>query len=112
MVKTLLIRDFFLYLWGLLFVIPGLIKAYSYRMVPYILAENPDMSSLEAITLSRKMMDGHKWNTFVLDLSFLGWDLLTICTLGLAGLLYVCPYQFATNAELYKSIRDLSSAAV
>ena len=112
MVKTLLIRDFFLSLWGLLFGIPALIKAYSYRMVPYLLAENPNMGSLEAITLSRKMMDGHKWNTFILDLSFLGWDILTICTLGLAGLLYVCPYQFAADAELYKSIRDLSAANV
>ena len=112
MVKTLLIRDFFLYLWGLLFGIPALIKAYSYRMVPYLLAENPDMGSLEAITLSRKMMNGHKWNTFILDLSFLGWDILTVITLGLAGLLYACPYQFATDAELYKSIRDLSTANV
>ena len=112
MVKTLLIRDAFLWLWGLLFVIPGLIKAYSYRMVPYILAENPNMGSLEAITLSRQMMDGHKWNTFILDLSFLGWDILTFFTLGLAGLLYAGPYQFATGAELYKSIRDISSVAV
>ena len=108
MVKTLLLTDIFVFLWSLLFTIPGLIKSYSYRMVPYILAENPSIGSREAITLSRRMMDGQKWNAFVMDLSFIGWHCLTFVTLGLAGLLYVAPYQSAANAELYKAIRDLS----
>ena len=110
MVKTLLIRDIFLGLWSLLFCIPAIIKAYSYRMVPYILAENPNIGSLEAITLSRKMMDGHKWRAFVMDLSFIGWHLLGGLTFGLAEIFYVAPYCNASNAELYKAIRDLQKA--
>ena len=105
MVKTLMIRDIFLWLWSMLFIIPGAVKSLSYRMVPYILADNPNMSSLEAITLSRQMMNGHKWKTFVLDLSFLGWNFLTILTCGLVGVLYAGPYELATGAELYKTLR-------
>ena len=112
MVKTLLLTDIFVLLWSMLFTIPGLIKSYSYRMVPYILAENPSIGSREAITLSRKMMNGHKWNAFLLDLSFIGWDFLAAITLGLVGVLYTGPYQYATNAELYKVIRDLSKEEV
>ena len=108
MVKTLLLTDIFLLLWSMLFTIPGLIKSYSYRLVPYILAENPSIGSREAITLSRQMMNGHKWRAFVMDFSFIGWDLLAAVTFGLAGILYTAPYQYAANAELYKAIRDLS----
>ena len=108
MVKTILLRDVFIWLWSLLFVIPGFIKLYSYRLVPFILSENPDIGSREAITLSKEMMDGHKWNAFILDLSFLGWDILACLSLGLVGLFYVGPYKCATDAELYKAIRDLS----
>ena len=75
-VKTMFLRNLYVFLWSLLFVIPGLVKAYSYRMVPYILAESPDMDSREAFRLSREMMDGNKWEVFVYDLSFLGWYLL------------------------------------
>ncbi|MBR0282693.1 MAG: DUF975 family protein [Oscillibacter sp.] len=105
-VKTLLLKDIFIGLWSLLFVIPGLVKAYSYRLTPYILAENPSLSSTEAITLSRKMMNGQKWRAFVLDLSFLGWDILAGLTLGVVGIFYSFPYVCATDAELYKAIRD------
>lgn len=103
-VKTMLITDIFLILWTLLFIIPGLIKAYSYRMVPYILAQEPEISGRDAINRSREMMDGHKWNTFVLDLSFILWFLLTIVTLGIVGVFYVNPYYYATNAELYYAL--------
>ena len=105
-VAAMFLRDLFLDLWTLLFLVPGLIKNYSYRMVPYILADDPTIGVLDAITLSRKMMDGHKWNTFVLDLSFLGWDLLSVLTLGLLGVFYVNPYQFSTGAELYQALKD------
>ena len=105
-VLTLLLKDIFIGLWSLLFVIPGLVKAYSYRLTPYILAENPSLSSTEAITLSRKMMNGQKWRAFVLDLSFLGWDILAGLTLGVVGIFYSFPYVCATDAELYKAIRD------
>ena len=104
-VKTLLLRDLFIGLWSLLFVVPGLVKAYSYRMTPYILAENPSIGSWEAISLSRKMMNGQKWRAFALDLSFIGWQFLAGLTLGLVGIFHSFPYQCATNAELYKAIR-------
>ena len=102
---TMLLRNVFLVLWTLLFIVPGFIKVYSYRLVPYILAEDPDMPPKEAITRSRELMDGHKWNTFVLDLSFFWWGLLSLVTVGIAGIFYVSPYVAATDAELYKTIR-------
>jgi uncharacterized membrane protein len=100
------LRDLYVALWSCLLLIPGIVKAYAYRMVPYILAENPDMSAKEAITLSRKMMYGHKWNTFLLDLSFIGWHILTACTAGLVGVFYTGPYVAATDAELYRALRN------
>lgn len=103
---AMLRRNVQLLLWSMLFFIPGIVKGYSYRMVPYILAENPDMSGGEAIALSRRMMNGQKWNAFVLDLSFLGWAILTALTLGLVGILYMNPYKAATDAELYRTLRE------
>ena len=104
-VKTMFLADIYLILWSLLLVIPGIIKGYSYRLVPYILADNPDMSSDDAITLSREMMDGHKFNTFILDLSFILWWFLSIITFNIAGIFYVFPYVYSTNAELYLAIK-------
>lgn len=103
---TLLLRDVFLALWFMLLFIPGMIKSYSYRMVPYILRDEPDLSASEVITRSREMMDGHKWNAFVLDLSFLGWHLLGIITCGLVEVFWTAPYVYSTNAALYEAIRD------
>ena len=105
-VGAMFLRDLFTCLWSLLFVIPGIIKHYSYRMVPYILADDPTIGGKDAITLSRQMMNGHKWNTFVLDLSFIGWELLSALTVGLLGLFYVKPYEAATGAELYKVLKN------
>ena len=104
-VKTMFLADIYLILWSLLLVIPGIIKGYSYRLVPYILADNPDMSSDDAITLSREMMDGHKFNTFILDVSFILWWFLSIITFNIAGIFYVFPYMYATDAELYLAIK-------
>ncbi|WP_313339735.1 DUF975 family protein [Sedimentibacter sp.] len=101
---TMLLRDIFLFLWTLLLVIPGIIKGYSYRMVPYILADNPNVGAENAITLSRKMMDGHKFNTFILDLSFLGWYLLGMLVF-VVGIFFVYPYFYATEAQLYLALR-------
>lgn len=103
-VGAMFLRDLFLALWFLLFLIPGLIKHYSYRMVPYILADDPTIGAMEAITLSREMMNGHKWKAFVLDLSFIGWGLLSMLTLGLLGVFYVNPYKYSTDAELYQAL--------
>ena len=105
-VETTLLRDVYHILWTLLFIVPGIVKAFSYSMVPYILAENPEMKPKEAITLSRQIMNGNKWKLFVLDLSFIGWDILSVITLGIVGVFYASPYQCATHAEFYKAIRQ------
>jgi uncharacterized membrane protein len=104
-VKTVFLRDLYIVLWGLLLIIPGIIKSYEYRMVNYILAENPEMNTKEVFAMSRDMMRGNKWRAFVLDLSFIGWHLLSLITIGLAGIFYVFPYKNMTNAALYEYLR-------
>lgn len=104
-VLTMLLRDVYLFLWTLLLIIPGVIKGYSYRLVPYILADNPEIGYNRAIELSNEMTRGHKWNMFVLDLSFLGWYILGTIAFCI-GVLFVAPYELATNAELYLILRD------
>ena len=96
--------DLYLFLWSLLFIIPGIYKSYEYRMIPYLLAENPDMPEQEAFQRSRDMMDGQKWKAFVLDLSFIGWHILGALTLGILEIFYVYPYQLMTNAALYERL--------
>ena len=98
---TMFLTDLFLTLWSLLFIIPGFIKAYSYRMVPYIIRDNPELSPTEVITRSREMMNGHKLNTFLLDLSFIGWIILGSITCGLVQIFWTGPYMSNTNAALY-----------
>ena len=100
----------FTILWSLLFVIPGIIKAYSYAMTFYILADHPEMSAKDAIKTSQVMMDGHKMDLFVLELSFIGWYLLCIITFGIAAL-YVGPYVTASYAAFYEAIKDEKVAA-
>lgn len=101
---TLFKRDIFISLWTLLLVVPGIVKSYEYRMIPFLLAAHPDMTGEEAFQRSREMMDGQKWETFILDCSFIGWYLLTGVTCGLAGIFYVNPYYYSTCAELYKEL--------
>lgn len=103
-VKTIFFKGLYTFLWSLLLIIPGIIKSYEYRMIPYILAEHPDMPTKQVFAESRAMMKGNKWKAFVLDLSFLGWDLLSILTLGILGIFYVNPYQKMTNAALYEAL--------
>lgn len=93
----------------ILFVIPGIFLHYRYRMVPYLLAENPYLSASRAMQLSRQMMHGEKWHALLLDLSFLGWYLLCVLTLGL-GLVFLEPYLQVTNAELYALLRTKAFA--
>lgn len=94
----------FTFLWSLLFVIPGLVKSYSYSMTFYILKDHPEMSATDAITESRKMMNGNKWRLFCLDLSFIGWYLLSILTLGILAL-WISPYNMMARAEFYESLK-------
>lgn len=100
-VKTMFLEFLYIYLWSLLFIIPGIVKFYEYRMVPYILAENPGMNSKEVFEISKRMMNGKKWEMFVLDLSFIGWAILGIITCGIVAVFYVMPYKNATDAEVY-----------
>lgn len=88
-------------LWSLLFIIPGIIKAYEYSMIPYLLAENPNMSKQEAFAISKELMDGNKFNAFVLDLSFILWNFVGALAFGLPGIFFVNPYVQLTNVELY-----------
>ena len=108
-VKTCFLRALFVGLWSLLFVIPGVIKSYEYRMVPYLLAEHPEMSSSEVLARSKEMMDGNKWATFVLDLSFIGWALLGAITMGLVFIFWTSPYMNATEAALYHRLSGQDS---
>lgn len=99
-VKTQFLRMLYNFLWTLVFIIPGIVKSYEYRFVPYILSEKPDLSENEVITKSREMTRGHKWEMFVLDLSFMGWYLLGGLLFGI-GVFFVDPYNEATYARLY-----------
>ena len=104
-VKTAFMTDLFIWLWSLLFIIPGIIKTYEYRLVPYIVSENPMISFKEAQAESSKLMKGNKWKTFVLDLSFIGWEILSIFTFGLLDIFFVGPYKASTDAALYESLK-------
>lgn len=105
-IVTMFLMDLYIVLWSMLFVIPGIVKAYEYLMVPYILAENPGMDRSEVFMISKRMMDGHKWDAFVLQLSFIGWNILSAMTAGILGIFYVEPYFQATMAELYTWNRE------
>ena len=105
-VKIMCFRDLYTVLWSLLFIIPGIVKSYEYRMIPYILGENPDMNREQAFAMSKQMMDGNKWNTFVLDLSFILWDLLGACTMGILHVFYIEPYKRLTDAGLYQTLKE------
>lgn len=104
-VKVMFFRDLYTILWSLLFVIPGIVKSYEYRMIPYLLAEYPDMPMEDAFNISRNMMYGNKWKAFVLDLSFILWVILSSVTFGLVGFFYVDPYMAQTSAALYDAIK-------
>lgn len=88
------------FLWSLLFIVPGIIASYRYALAPYLLAENPDMGVMEAIARSKELMNGNKWRLFCLQLSFIGWNLLCVLTLGI-GYLWLTPYQNAAEAAFY-----------
>ena len=104
-VKTLFYRDIYIILWSMVFIIPGCIKKYEYRMIPYLLAENPELSPEEAFRMSKEMMKGNKWKAFVLDFSFIGWEILSALTCGILSIFFVEPYRYSTNAALYETLR-------
>lgn len=95
----------FTFLWSLLLVIPGIIKAYAYSMSFYVLADNPELTASEALAKSQSIMRGHKMDLFILELSFIGWYFVVGLTFGLAAI-YVAPYMHATIANFYNSIKE------
>lgn len=100
----MLLMGIFVFLWMLLLVIPGIIKAFAYALTPYILVDNPELSANEAINLSKKMMKGHKFDLFWLSLSFIGWALLCVLTLGI-GLFWLMPYIYTSYAAFYQDVK-------
>lgn len=106
-----LLEGLYIILWSLLLVIPGIIAAYRYAMAPFILAENPDMTPSEAIDASKEMMDGHKWELFCLDFSFIGWNILNSFTLGL-GSLVLNPYMNAAHTAFYRELKPAEKETI
>lgn len=104
-VLTQFLRMLFIFLWSLLFLIPGLVRSLGYFAVPYILAENPNMDHDRVLKLSREMTMGFKGDIFITELSFIGWYILNCLTLGILGIFYVNPYIYGTRAEMYRFLR-------
>ncbi len=98
------LKSVYLMFWTLLFYIPGIIKSYSYAMSDYILLENPNLTTDEAITRSRKMMDGNKFKFLLFQLSFIGWYLVIYLTCGIASI-YVLPYIKAATGNFYLALK-------
>ncbi len=104
-VSTMFLMGLCTALWCILFAVPGIIKVYEYRMIPYLLMDYPEMSRKEIFATSKRMMAGNKWKAFVFDWSFFGWQILSSCTSGLLGIFFVSPYIHQANAMLYDAIK-------
>lgn len=100
-----ILRGLFIFLWSLLLLIPGIIKGFAYSMAFYILAENPEMDILDALKESQRLTNGHKFELFMLHLSFVGWLILCSFTLGI-GYFWLIPYMQVTYANAYQSLKD------
>ena len=101
---TKLLQAIYIFLWSLLFVIPGIIKSYSYAMTDFILKDNPELCNNAAIEKSARMMEGNKMNLFMLDLSFIGWALLSLLTCGI-GFFFLQPYVMVAHAAFYEDLK-------
>lgn len=104
-IGTLLLVSIKTVLWSLLLIVPGIIKTYEYAIIPYILADDPEISSKEAFKKAKQMMKGNKWRLFKLNLSFIGWAILCIFTLGI-GVFFLSPYLNAASAEFYVELKQ------
>ncbi len=102
---TMLLSRIYIILWTLLLVIPGIVKTYSYAMMPYILKDHPEMCYDQAIDASMRMMQGYKVKLFLLDLSFIGWIFLSLITLGL-GFIFLVPYMGVAHAAFYEDVKS------
>ncbi len=99
-----LMTGIFTFLWSLLFIIPGIVKGYSYAMAPYILHDDPEKDWRTCLDESKKMMEGNKWQLFCLDLSFLGWMIVGVLCFGI-GTLFVNPYKGVSKANFYMALK-------
>ena len=100
---TRIVRTLYIVLWTLLFIIPGIIASYNYALTDYILAENPELTTKEALELSKKMMYGHRFRLFCLEFSFIGWVFLCVLSVGI-GLIWLLPYTEAAKAAFYREV--------
>lgn len=105
-----LLMTLYIILWCLLLIIPGIVKSYAYAMTPYVMNDRPDLDADDCIHESRMMMKGYKWKLFCLDLSFIGWAILCILTLGI-GFLWLQPYVEASHAKFYEELKALRTQA-
>ena len=101
---TSLLMTLYIILWCLLLIIPGIIMGYAYAMTPYIMNDRPDLDAADCIHESRVMMKGYKWKLFCLDLSFIGWAILCIFTLGI-GFLWLQPWMETSHAKFYEELK-------
>lgn len=102
-VLSRLLRGVYVFLWSLLLIVPGIIANYRYRLTDFLLAEDPTLAPDEAITRSKELMQGRKWDLFCLDISFIGWEILCLFTFGI-GYLWLHPYKQASYAAFYRSL--------
>lgn len=103
------LQGLYVFLWSLLFIVPGIVAGYSYAMTSYILAENPELTASEAIEQSKQMMTGNRWRLFCLQFSFIGWDILASLAFGI-GHLWLTPYKQAATAAFYREISGTTHA--
>jgi len=110
----MLLAALFTWLWLLLFIIPGIVKGIAYSMTAFILAEYPNVTASDAIKLSMRMTKGYKGEIFVMYLSFIGWQLLSVLTLGILSIVYVSPYMYTTYGGYYEELKKeaLASGAI
>lgn len=101
---ALFLVNLFTFLWALLLIIPGIMKAFSYALTPYILLDEPELTARQAITRSCEIMEGRRWKLFCLYLSFIGWGILSLLTFGI-GFLWLAPYMNASIAAFYEDAR-------
>ncbi len=105
-VAGMFMTNLLIVLWSLLFFIPGFIKAYSWRLVPYIIAENPEISGRDARAISERMMYGSRMEAFILDISFFGWAFIGALTAEIGNIIWTIPYKATTDAELYLFLKN------
>ena len=107
MILLQIVMGIFVFLWSMLFIIPGIVAGYRYRFALYNLCDNPSIGVMEALNMSKAQTRGHKWELFVLDLSFIGWSILCSLTLGILSI-WIMPYMQQTDIGYFEAIKRMS----